>query len=750
MQASVLTPSSINVGCLVMNVALGAEGKTFQSRQEYIISHSGAEFACKRAKALWNIAILLRNGDVEEAIDVCQENSIKHSPHTGIPKGIEGRVVKRYVEAQRPAVIKRVAAALRWYTSMKLTSTSPAQRQKALKSIAEPSKSVIPNDELRQMGRDHLDIAIRDSAHRAGYQGKTGERLYKERLLNEVKSRIRRVAYANSLKATSKYYSRNPVPTEFKGQPYSSMCMSFLTEPWVPEQIDSRTPCFEMRQKIKESPGFSDEDQEFVGKITFLQEQGCKARVVAQPSAWLQLAFVPLHDCLAETAEELFPHASCARDQVSGAERMMSLQLQGHSLYCTDLSSATDRFPIHYSLGVLDGLGLSDWADALEEVVSRDFKCDESPDGHIRYGAGQPMGLYGSFPLFHLSNMLMANGARFHYSPILKRVVEEDPDVRFSGGSYFLTVGDDIVFSSPVVANRYKNMLKQMGVQTSDAKCYSGDVAEFAGFISTKTNKSVATFRPYKSSADGWINNPLQFLSAMGSAVKRMPRRQAYWQRQLQAFNYTVPFRDIGLESLIPTDDQTLGTAAFRGDTRTMVNLANAMVTCTTAHMPDVSQAMRVSSTPLFRERGMFDYYGYNPDKMTRHEEMKSNPFRQTAKSLSQDPLMRSANDGSIKDLYNPLPSSQATTVPVWEDEDDYEDIVNSAAAYALGGDSSVEEVPKQSRSVSPKDTTVRDTSRVTSSVTRPKRKVSRYEQCLATFSCFGDQVEPEDDHFSR
>lgn len=677
-----IAPSSIHVGCLVMNVALGREGKAFQRRQEYLISHSGAEYACKRAKALWNVAILIKNGDVDMAIDVCQENSIAHSPHTGIPKGIEGTVVRRYKEAQRPSVIKRVAAALRWYTAITLQDPSEAQIHQALEAITGPSTAVLSNQEIFEMGKRHANLAIQRycdmqvTIDRQFYRIVNLQRdTARIKLFNFIEKKIQPIRYCETIKSTSKYYSREKVPKDLRGVPYSSMCMSFMTEPWVPDVLDERTPCAEMRAHIRTQPGWSDTDQKYVGEISFLQEQGCKRRVVAKPSAWLQLAFVPLHDTLAEIAEMLFPDSSCVRDQAKGAYLMRNLQMDGNSTWCTDLSSATDRFPVEYSLGVLHALGLEHWAQALRDVINRPFRCEYSPSGEVYYSVGQPMGLYGSFPLFHLSNMILAYGAQREKS----KPQFDETLPHFSNGAQFLTVGDDIVFASGINSMRYRDKLKQLGVKLSMSKCYEGNVAEFAGFISVKTNKSVCTFRPYKVPDNGWIKNPIEFLDSLGAKLVSSKCTKGKWARIWKEYNYTRPWRDLCHESLIPTDeDRTLRIAANRGDSRTLVNMAQAIATSTNAPLPDLSGSTRINQIPLFRERGMFDFYGYNPDDLMSAEVEEKNYFRRASKRLNQDPLMKMVRSGELHDIVKSIENEASVPpdlVPFDENTDPCEDV---------------------------------------------------------------------------
>lgn len=319
-----MTSSQAHVGCLVLNVALGAEAHAVQHRIEEYLELNGPEWTCKRLKAINQVALLLKSGEKEKARSVLQGTSIAYHRNTLVPKGPEGIIVRHFLQAQRPSTVKRAHAALRFYTSLVLGELSPSQRDKALGAICGEDTSGRKPSETRALG--HVDT------------DRTLQRRHKQvRGLDQfpIQSRER---HCERLKATSKYYSRYKVPVGLRRTPYSSMAMSFMTEPWVPEEIDHTVPCFEMREFIRST--WSDENpQLFAGEITVIQEQGCKARVVCKPSSWLQLAFMPLHHRLASIAESVFPNESCVRDQVKGAYAILQHLQNGNHVYCTDRKS---------------------------------------------------------------------------------------------------------------------------------------------------------------------------------------------------------------------------------------------------------------------------------------------------------------------------------------------------------------------------------------------------------------------------
>lgn len=615
-----MTQSQTNVGCLVVQTAAGRVGKLYQAKIEHHLHKCGIEWTSNRVKSLWNVALLLRNGDMDEARKVLQKNSIAYNKKTLLPKGVEGTVVKHFVNAQRPCALKRAAAVLRYYCTFRLEDASPKQKEKAFTAIAGQSTSDLTPRDLQAQGM----VDTFDSCKERGFR------------INPEPSPIRTSEkHAEHLKAMSYYYSRYKCPKQVRKKPYGYMALSLMTEPWIPWALDDDTPCREMRWHISQDPWSKENPQLYAGRISFLQEQGCKARVVCQPSAWIQLGFMPYHKRLHDIANKLFPKESCVDNQVTGAYAMAKHLATGHTVHCTDLSSATDRFPRDYSLGVLKQLGYYKLADALKEVCEQKFKCAEHPSGWLQYSVGQPMGLYGSFPLFHLSNMLMADSA--------VRMVKRNGGnpTAFADGSYFKTVGDDIIFSDGTICAQYSATMTKMGVEISTSKSFQGSVGEFAGFIGIRTNKGVAVFRPYKV-PDGDLNNTVQFLDAMGSKCANL---KPYWQKVYRQFQQTLGSRDVALDPII-SSDKVVWRNDNRGDNQVLQSLCNGLYFLLPESLPDLSGSTKINSVPLFLERGCTDLYGYNPRLLKIDEKNhRTEPLREVRKSISRDPLIREVRD---------------------------------------------------------------------------------------------------------
>jgi len=619
------------IGCLVNNVALGEDGKSYQSKQEMFLKNNGPEWTANRSKAIWNVSLLLRSGDKDSARKVLQANSIAYRKGTCIPKGIEGKVVKSFLQAQRPAAIKRVSSVLRFYTSIQLDQSTPKQLEKAIHSITGPYTGDGPDSSRwRHVGFSDIKDVIsrrRKSSDITGY-------------LDNIDSVSKRDA--SHLKGNVSYFGMIPIPPNVRGQPGASMAASLITQPWVPSDLYDLVQVREMRDLMYRQADEQGIDiSSFpVGKISVIQEQGAKARVVTQPTAFCQLAFLPLNEKLKGVSEKLFRHESCLSDQGNGALTARYHLEAGGSVYSIDLSSATDRFPRSYSIGILEALGLNHYASALEEYCQQKLNASQLGREEIQYSVGQPMGLCGSFPLFHLSNLVVADKAVQHCISQGKNITS------FPNGMYYQVVGDDIILSDPSVADRYSNLIRSMGIDVSHNKTLSGTTAEFAGFVIMKTNQGTACYRPYKVPPGDQITNGISFLDSLGVKVKSLNR---WWARNFEDYRRTIGRRDITLSPYISEEVQ-FGKPSNRLDNQTMMNLSNVIAISHPHTLTfDLSGNPAINTTPLFQERGVFDHYGFNPDTYSESPS-REKPYAQRV-GLQQDPLLREVRKSREKEI---------------------------------------------------------------------------------------------------
>jgi hypothetical protein len=512
-----------------------------QEETESYIRKNGIEWTCSRYKAIWNAALHLRNGDRESAQKAYQQASIAYHKSDMTPKGPWRFAVQQFTQAQKPSVIRRYGAVLRWYTSLALAEPSKAQIDKFCDAVLTPPKR--SQAEFRKIG---FEIAKTVCESR-----KFDQRLSKEQ--------VAKMANPSDLHGTSYYFSgiseevkhtlkkdERSAYLELLKQPYGKFLQSLLTESWIPSSLKYWLPYDAERER---QLLINHLDSGYNGRIVMLQQQGCKGRTVFQPTARLQLAFQPLHEACTRITERLFYPEASWKNQVDGVYAALNHVANGKPCFSVDQSSATDRFPRGISEGILDYLGLGFYADALEEVCSRPWQCSFLPCGEATVATGQPMGLFGSFPLYNLSNLMIAEYAALKVPKWLKA------DSQFYDCTYYKVVGDDIIFSDEYIAQEYRKLLSDLGVKVSEMKSFSGKVGEFAGFLIIPTNDSATAFRPYKYPMPdvNYISNPLDFLHAIGAKVSSLNGR---WKDHFEAYSKTVSQRYLDLSPLVTVDHQ--------------------------------------------------------------------------------------------------------------------------------------------------------------------------------------------------
>jgi hypothetical protein len=470
-------------------------------------------------------------------------------------------------------------------------------------------------------------------------------------------------------------------------QPYASMVNSLCTTEWIPSSIDEQTPCFEMRQELRES--FRDQ---FAGEIIGIQEQGGKWRVAAKPSAWIQFACEPYHTELANICNRAFPYECNTEDQVSGAYAMQALLLDGGSPISTDLSSATDTLPREIPMRIVTALGYPEFSQAIDEISRAAWKCDFHPDGEIRYETGQPMGVYGSFPMLSITNLALCElSVRLAESQRLeniwalgaweeqltdREISEVRPLRSFRHGEYYHVVGDDVVQSDPRIARVYRDLCSKLNVPLSLNKCFEGNrVAEFAGFLAIRTNRchsdKTNLFRPYKVPSERYVTNPLQFLDSLGVAVTRQPRRKSYWTKMFNAYWKTVDRRSADLSPLVSQREDGPIVMANKACAKDLVALGNAIALAqidakglewTRQNYPTcLAPNSRINSKPLIPEGGPWDHFGYDPKTFIRKRDDRPRDWSAVRESLTHDPLLQDALTSQCQLLDNCLEESEST-----------------------------------------------------------------------------------------
>lgn len=625
---SVMVSNQTHVGCMVARTVLGASGKQFQKEVERLIEQNGIEWSVNRFKAIRVAALHLRNGDKELATKLYQANSIAYHKGSCLPKGAFKPAVKGFVDASRPSIIRKYDAVLRIYTSLILPSLTPKQGEKAMSSITGPRKG---------------------SLNPYPFQDKDARKV-----LAELRSIISTLPKAKlkeepiqKLKLSTATFSREKMLSEDRKVPVRQLAWSLLHEGYVPDCLESRFSGDYLRKRVISA--YPDEGKS--GRIAVIQEQGAKARVVAVPSARLQLAFLPLHSALMRWDAEHLQDTSCVSDQLKGiygAMNFLDSDYKLWSVFCTDLSSATDRFPRSVSQAILRGIGLNEYATAIAEVSERKWS---SPWGDLTYSVGQPMGLYGSFPLFHISNQLVAEAA--------ERVAMKATGGslhRFQNGKTYYVLGDDIIHSDETSVRYYRDTLSYLGCDVSPSKTIDGRVGEFAGFVidgTRKGNHKSLAYRPYKvPSSDGPVSNPVSFLANLGRTSKKV---SPWWSKQFDLFAKTRADRSPDLspwftQERVKPNAPSWDAAVLDNEFIYLVGKYSLAVDLdpNTSYASGTFRASRddpgfkiIGRTSLVKTRAGNPFGTVSRDPEQRPDER--HPSRIAGKGLKADPLMRKA-----------------------------------------------------------------------------------------------------------
>lgn len=196
-------------------------------------------------------------------------------------------------------------------------------------------------------------------------------------------------------------------------------------------------------------------------RLSVKKDREGKSRPFAMLDYYSQTSLMPLH-------EQLFEHLrKIPQDRTfTQADQLRVLAPPGNKYHSLDLTAATDRFPIWLQVQVLSELISPKVAQAWRlMMVDTPF---ELAGRTYKYAAGQPMGAYSSWALFALTH---------HYVVFLSA---KRAGVELTSETYCL-LGDDIVIANDAVAEQYRLIMSELGVELSEHKSHvSEDTYEFA------------------------------------------------------------------------------------------------------------------------------------------------------------------------------------------------------------------------------------------------------------------------------
>lgn len=526
------------------------DGKRFAYHVDRFLRFKGKEWTAGRLKALWNVALLKRSGMEGSIPEVLRDARINRDGVQGLPRGVEGRIILRFSESVRPSVMRRTAAAIRSYTGIRLDSTSEAQWAKMKQSITGDSAF---SERLRpSTTRDYRSAFIQNDC---------------DDFIALLPAPVNRGAFARFMRldlravsGTSSYPANRDIHLNRRDKekyPYLSAVASLLTKGFVPQELIDFLGDNSLRQAAA-TVQVNSSDYTY-GNISVIQEGGAKARVVCTPNAWVQIYMKPLHDALMCYITDLERRqfsskwinstikyvggVSCVTDQVRGAYVAMTKMQQGSYISGVDLSSATDRFPLEVQCAILEELDLGVFAKALRKLSGPYLSPNRREEWS--YAAGQPMGLYGSFPLFHLTHYSVLNAIALRLGLP-------------AGGKHFAVVGDDVLIFNKDLETEYMRLMGAWDVPISYHKSYSGKLVEFAGFVITQSG-GIQAFRPYKWGHDFAMRSVVNYLFNVGIGH----RPNSWWMKQHQFFIRTLGKRDISLSPFYTRNPDTYGIGAL-------------------------------------------------------------------------------------------------------------------------------------------------------------------------------------------
>lgn len=618
------------------------QAKAWIARTEHFLTHKGKEWTSARGAALWNVANLHRSGAHEQALKVMQSSRIAHNDQGYPSNGVEAAIVRAYVESRRPSSTRRLAAVLRGYSSIRLSEASKSQVAKARLSINNPPDVVYP-DITPIPNPSYMVVVDRKNVvtHLPGPKYGSWKQLDPSDLTYPSIA---------ELSGTSRYPSTFHLPSRMKEKPFASLLASLMSKGKVPWSLlqcyrEVEIDLFGQYGELIEVPdhplrGAAATSQlksgdTTLGRIVVLQEAGAKGRVITSPNAWIQFYLYPLHQLLARYirgAEEgrISNGISSMYDQMRGVNHAMAVMESGGYVSAVDLSSATDRFPLVLQQATLRELNLGMFADAFDDLRGP----YQGPDGDWwYYNTGQAMGLYGSFPLFHLTHWALLEGL------VYRLRLDQDPSPKYA------VLGDDVLFFSQELQEAYLAELDSWGVPVSWHKCYEGDLTEFAGFMISRKGEHVSGYRPFKH-VEGGFAPTLNVCHAVGSRVRRWG---PYWSRSFDAYQATLSKRDLSLEPLVSTSENSYGKAAYPGEAY-LSSLVSEIRWTVPGIDPAIFEAWANSNLSLLKAKerlsdvgrpGIKTGDGFDPGAYVADERDRKSRDRVYRRMFSSDPLVR-------------------------------------------------------------------------------------------------------------
>jgi len=187
-------------------------------------------------------------------------------------------------------------------------------------------------------------------------------------------------------------------------------------------------------------------------RLHFLSEGGGKTRVICIADIWTQITLRPIHKYLMDCLKKFKNDGTASHNRVAQICRKIT---ETSGMYCFDLKAATDRMPLLLQVAVLKPLLGDTVTDLWSRIMKR--KVLFRDESYVEYSVGQPMGLLSSWAAMALTHHVIVN---YCYDTLKYSKFQRD----------YVVIGDDIAIKECDVAQMYRKLLEEFGMEVAYAK----------------------------------------------------------------------------------------------------------------------------------------------------------------------------------------------------------------------------------------------------------------------------------------
>jgi hypothetical protein len=200
-------------------------------------------------------------------------------------------------------------------------------------------------------------------------------------------------------------------------------------------------------------------------KLALKYEAAGKVRVFAIADYWSQWVLKPIYDHLFDILRRFKEDATFDQE---GVLNKFIEHNKGSRFWSYDLKSATDLISKELYLPILDGtFGPEKGTDGLSvskcwsTILDRPFITPDSGEERrlVKYGRGQPMGMYSSWACLALLHHCLVHFAYYRYH----KIAPMPPYM-------YVVLGDDIAIANEELARSYKEICEEFGITLSIPK----------------------------------------------------------------------------------------------------------------------------------------------------------------------------------------------------------------------------------------------------------------------------------------